>query len=247
VPRERRAVIANTVSVASLLVISVVTVWAVAGTGPARSNWIRTGAGMAPVALTDAAALGNPAAPVALIVFSDFQCPYCRAFALGTLPAVIERYVRPGKVLVAFRHFPLDIHSDARRAAEFAECARRKGRFWELHDAIFRNTSGFKGDWLASVAATAGMPSSFFADCPSAAAVERINQDIALGAVLEATSTPTLLIGPIGSDRTVRIARVLKGASTPEAVGDAIDTVLGRTPQRGKDAAEPVTNGGRDE
>ena len=235
---ERRAIIANTISVASLLAIGVVTVWAVAGTGPARSDRARASAGAEPVALTEAAVLGNPTAPVALIVFSDFQCPYCRAFARGTLPAVIEGYVRSDKVLLAFRHFPLDIHSDARRAAELAECARRKGRFWDLHDAIFNDTKGFSGDWLTRVATAAGMPPAFFADCPAAAAGARVEQDAALAAVLDVTSTPTVLLGPIAPDGTVRIARTLKGASTPAALGQEIDMLLAER-DRGQQRRQP--------
>ena len=177
---KRQAQIANTISIASLLAIAGVGLWGVEGTPPARAVRVASAAGMEPVSLVDAPTLGNPSAPLALVMFSDFQCPYCRAFARATLPVVIERYVRPGKLLLAFKHFPLDIHGDARRAAELADCARRKARFWELHDAIFRDTAGFEGDWLTRVATMAGMPPAFFADCPFSAAAERVNQDVAV-------------------------------------------------------------------
>lgn len=79
-----------------------------------------------PVSLEGAAIKGNASAPIALIEFSDFQCPYCAAFARETLPQLEAMYVGSGKVLVAFRHLPLPtIHPFSRAAAEAAVCNRQ--------------------------------------------------------------------------------------------------------------------------
>ncbi len=76
---------------------------------------------------------GDPAATVAIIAFSDFQCPYCRVFAQDTWPALQKEYIDTGQVRFAFRHLPLDsIHLQARRIAEAAECASRHSSFREI-------------------------------------------------------------------------------------------------------------------
>src|SRR5262245_37660949 len=71
-----------------------------------------------PISLDGATLQGNPRAKVALVVYSDFQCPFCAKFGQETLPGIQARYVKPGRVLVAFRQFPLNIHAFARKAAE---------------------------------------------------------------------------------------------------------------------------------
>src|SRR5688572_28674286 len=72
----------------------------------------------APMPIAGAATLGKPKAPVAMIVYSDFQCPYCKTFALETLPQIIKSFVHCGRVLLAFRNLPIEqIHPHAKAAA----------------------------------------------------------------------------------------------------------------------------------
>jgi protein-disulfide isomerase len=64
-----------------------------------------------------------------MLIFSDFECPFCQRFAANLLPTILKDYVQTGKVVVAFRHFPLqNIHKQALRAAEIAECSRQQGK-----------------------------------------------------------------------------------------------------------------------
>lgn len=82
--------------------------------------------------------LGNPEAPVTIVEFSDFQCPFCRRFYLSTLPEIKEKYVKTGKVKFIYRDFPLtSIHDMAKTYAEAGECADDQGKFWAIHDKIF--------------------------------------------------------------------------------------------------------------
>jgi protein-disulfide isomerase len=82
---------------------------------------------------------GDGAAPVWVIVASDFQCPYCRIWHDETYPALVKDYVRAGKIRMAYLNYPLNSHKNAWPAAEAAMCASAQGMFWEMHDVIFAN------------------------------------------------------------------------------------------------------------
>ena len=90
-----------------------------------------------PLPLEGAAIRGNRSATVAIVEYSDFKCPACGQFATGTLPAIERRYVDTGKVLLAFRQYPMDRRPLAQKAAEAAICAGDQGKFWEMHDQLF--------------------------------------------------------------------------------------------------------------
>lgn len=96
---------------------------------------------MAPV---EVRAKGNPQAPITVVELSDFQCPWCRRFTIETLPALEREYIAPGKVRLVFINFPLtEIHRNAAAAHEAAMCAARQGKFWPMHDILFRKQE----DW----------------------------------------------------------------------------------------------------
>ncbi len=102
---------------------------------PAEKASIENGADDDPV-------LGNPNAPVTIIEFGDFQCPYCKKFHDDTFPMLKKTYIDTGKAKFVYRDFPLEnIHPNARPAAEAAECADDQGKFWEYHNALYRDQS----------------------------------------------------------------------------------------------------------
>lgn len=82
---------------------------------------------------------GDAAAPVWVIVASDFQCPYCQMWHAETYPTLVKDYVQTGKIRLAYLNYPLNSHRNAWPAAEAAMCAGAQGMFWEMHDAIFNN------------------------------------------------------------------------------------------------------------
>jgi protein-disulfide isomerase len=82
---------------------------------------------------------GDSAAPVWVVVASDFQCPYCRIWHAETYPTLVKDYVRTGKIRMAYLNYPLNSHKNAWPAAEAAMCASVQGMFWEMHDALFAN------------------------------------------------------------------------------------------------------------
>lgn len=79
---------------------------------------------------------GDPDAPVRIIEFSDFQCPFCRRFAFETAPALREEFVETGIATIEYRHLVI-LGAESQRAAEAAECAGTQGFFWEFHDLLF--------------------------------------------------------------------------------------------------------------
>src|SRR3990172_5625253 len=91
-----------------------------------------------PISIGDAPTIGAATSPGAMIVFSDFECPFCGKFARESWPSLRQAYVNTGRVIVAFRHMPLEtIPPLSLRAAEAANCGARQGRFWQLHDQLF--------------------------------------------------------------------------------------------------------------
>jgi protein-disulfide isomerase len=82
--------------------------------------------------------LGNPNAPVKIVEFSDFECPFCRRFYQDTFPQLKKEYIDTGKVALYYRHLPLPMHPNAKPFANAAECANEQGKFWQMHDQIFK-------------------------------------------------------------------------------------------------------------
>ncbi|MDX1595865.1 MAG: DsbA family protein [Nitrosopumilaceae archaeon] len=90
------------------------------------------------ISIDDDPIRGNPDAPITIIEFSDYQCPFCAKFYVQTLPLIIEEYIEPGKVNLVYRDFPIQSsHPNAMPAAVAAECANDQGKYWEYHDILF--------------------------------------------------------------------------------------------------------------
>lgn len=107
---------------------------------PKDSASIGEAAGVIPVSDLgdDDPVLGSPEAPVTIVEFSDFQCPFCRRFYTQTLREIKDQYVKTGKAKFVYRDFPLtSIHDMAQKYAEGAECADEQGKFWLMHDKVF--------------------------------------------------------------------------------------------------------------
>ena len=169
---------------------------------------------------------GEATAPVALIEFSEFQCPYCRRFAAETLPIIEREYVNTGKLVIAFRHLPLQsIHPYALGAATAAECADAAGKFWPMHDSLFQDTD-LTEENLLHKARGLGLDGKKFADCLRRTPVTQIQRDIDLAKSLNITGTPTFLLGRRLPNGDVRVEQAIRGASTPEQMRQGIDKLL---------------------
>lgn len=155
------------------------------------------------VSADDDAVLGNPDAPVTIIEFSDFQCPFCRKFYNETLPQIKKDYLLTGKAKLVYRDFPLvQIHPGATPAAESAECAKEQGKFWEMHDVIFEEqekqgsgTVQFTADDVKKWAAKIGLNTSKFNQClDSGKYKQEVEKDLADGSAAGVTGTPAVFV-----------------------------------------------------
>jgi protein-disulfide isomerase len=133
----------------------------------------------APVELTGSALEGSRDAPIALVMFSDFECPFCRSFAVSMLPSFRDEYINTGKVLVSFRHLPLKIHKSARLAAQAAVCAAEQDKFWTLHDTFFAEPSSLRN--IDKAMNDIGADTAGFASCKvSERTSKAVESDLAL-------------------------------------------------------------------
>ena len=96
------------------------------------------------ISIDDDPIIGNPDAPITIVEFSDFQCPFCARFHIQTLPLLLEEYIEKSKAKLVFRDFPIQsIHPNALPASVAAECANDQNKFREMHDALFENQNNW--------------------------------------------------------------------------------------------------------
>ncbi len=137
---------------------------------------------------------GPEDAPVTLVEFTDYQCPFCRRHIDRVYPWIRSEY--GDRVRYVIRNFPLPSHPQADKAAEAAECAFEQGKFWPYHDILFENQIALAPDDLKRYAADVGLDEEAFADClDSGAKAEAVTHDVEVGRELGVRLTPTFFIG----------------------------------------------------
>ena len=154
------------------------------------------------VSVDDDPALGNKKAPVTVIEFSDFECPFCRSFWRDTLPLIKSTYIDTGKVRFVYRDFPLSFHPGAQVAAEAAECAEDQGKYWEMHDKIFQEqdkqgqgTIQFSKTDVVKWAGQVGLNMGQLNQCLDAGKYRaEVNNDLAAGTAAGVSGTPSFFI-----------------------------------------------------
>jgi protein-disulfide isomerase len=186
-------------------------------TGPVRAR------------ITDAPALGRPDAPVTIVEFSDYQCPFCQRFAATTLPLLRKDYIDAGKVRYVFRDYPLaQLHPNARPAAEAAHCAGEQGKYWEMHDVLFQNQQALNPSQLAEHARSIGLDGATFQRCLSSGRnAKRIDRGLADGAAAGVQGTPGFVIGLTKAGDTVE-GTPIRGALPLETFRQIINQLLTR-------------------
>lgn len=186
------------------------------------------GSGVAGDLEDDDPMLGNPEAPVALVEFSDFQCPFCRRMYGDALPLLKEKYIKTGKIKFIYRDFPLtSIHSLAQKYAEAGECADEQGKFWPMHDKIFdeQNSRGqgtitdFSVEDIKRWALEIGLEGVKFDEClDSGKYTEEVSKDFRDGQNAGVQGTPATFVN----------GRLISGAVPISVFEQAIEEELAK-------------------
>ena len=159
---------------------------------------------------------GPESAPIQIVEYSDFQCPYCSRVN-PTLTQIKETY--GDKVAVAFRNFPLPMHKEAPKAGEAAYCAQEQGKFWEYHDVLFENQRAQQDEDLKKYAEQVGIDGAKFAEClDSSKYAERVEADKKSGEAFGVSGTPAFFVNGV----------FINGARPFEAFAEVIDQEVAR-------------------
>ncbi|MCV0392592.1 MAG: DsbA family protein [Nitrosopumilus sp.] len=174
--------------------------------------------------------IGDPDAPITIIEFSDFQCPFCARFHIQTLPLILQEYIDQGKVKLVFRDFPIQsIHPNALPAAVAAECANEQGQFRAMHDMLFDNQNEWNDQEtviavsiFSQYATAIQLDQEKFDSCLSSGKyIDEIIKDLDDGRDYGVTGTPGFFVG---NDKLGYVE--LKGAQPFDSFKKIIDVQL---------------------
>ena len=183
--------------------------------------------------LDDDAVLGNADAPVTIIEFSDYECPFCKTYFTNTYSEIKKNYIDTGKVKVVFRDFPLSFHDPlATTEAMAVECARKQGGdkvYFEFHDLIFKNTTsngnGLTVEKLYGFATDLGLNATDLQTCVESKEFEQeVKADLNYASTVGISGTPSFYIGKSGI-KTIK-AELIVGAQPFTTFKQAIDKYL---------------------
>ena len=172
------------------------------------------GVGTAPIAEGERPFKGVAEAPILIIEFSEYECPFCNR-VLPTLDQLHEEYA--GQIKHVFMNYPLPFHANAQKASEAAECAADQGKFWEMHDMLFANSAALDVASIKGYAQSIGLDTATFSQClDSGAKTALVNQHLAAGEAAGVSGTPTYIIN----------GKTVVGAQPIDAFRAAIDAAL---------------------
>jgi protein-disulfide isomerase len=150
------------------------------------------------VRLDQGFSLGSSEAPLAMVEFTDYECPFCRQFQSTTFAEIRKQYIDTGKVRFVVRDFPLVNHPHAFPAAEAARCAADQGQFWQMHDALFSDPSQLVQKRLIQHAEALKMDVEVFRSCLQNGQHKlEIQNEMQIATSLQVQGTPSFLIGKV--------------------------------------------------
>jgi len=180
-----------------------------------------------PATVDDDAVLGEEDAPITLIEFTDYQCPFCGRHFTQTHNQIKANYIDTGKVKLITRDFPLSFHPHAQKASEATECADDQGKFWEMHDLLFEQQASWSNTTDAPAtfkgfAADLGLNAGTFDSClDSGKYAAEVAKDMADGSAAGIDGTPGFwILGPDGQSQKI------SGAYPYESFKAAFDGML---------------------
>lgn len=185
------------------------------------------------VSVDDDPVLGNKNAPITIVEFVDYECPFCKRFFDETLPQIKKEYIDKGKVKLVMRDLPLSFHQNAHKESQAAECAREQGgdsAYYKYHDEIFRRTisngTGLALDQLQVIANDIGFNGSALQTCLDSEKYKaEVDRDLADASSYGASGTPTFFIGKSDPSGTFTGTKLV-GAQGFDAFKTIIDEAL---------------------
>ncbi len=145
--------------------------------------------------------MGRDDAPVTIVEFTDYQCPFCRKYHTDNFADLKKNYIDTGKVRFASRDLPLDFHPNAQRAAEAAWCAGEQNKYWELRDTMIINSGDLSKDAITKYAQTNRLDLASFQACVDADKYKaEIQKSVADAGTVGISGTPSFVIGKTATD-----------------------------------------------
>jgi protein-disulfide isomerase len=181
------------------------------------------------IAISNEPSKGSAAAKITLVEVSDYHCPFCRRQTLQTMPQLMAEYVNSGKVRYVFVDYPIaQLHPDAFKSHEAADCAGEQGKYWQMHDILFTNTPAKDVAQLVSEAQMIGLDTTAFAACmKSGKHAPAINDSIARMQQLGVGGTPLTLIGLTPAPGApMKVIASVYGAKPYAEFKEALDAAL---------------------
>jgi len=140
--------------------------------------------------------LGKADAPLTLVMFTDYQCPFCSRFEAQTLPEIKKQYIDTGKLRFVVRDLPLPFHANAARAAEAVHCAEEQGKYWELREKLVSNGDKLDAKQLPLLATSAGLDTDKFSAClESGRHSEKVKSSVTSAGTVGISGTPSFVVG----------------------------------------------------
>lgn len=140
--------------------------------------------------------LGAPDAPITMVEFTDYQCPFCQRFHSATFYELKKNYIDTGKVRFYSRDLPLDFHPNAFRAAEAARCAGEQGQFWRMRDVLASNPSKLSAEQIHGYAEEIKLDGAKFKACLESGKFKKaIEDDVKAAQALGVNGTPSFIVG----------------------------------------------------
>jgi protein-disulfide isomerase len=169
--------------------------------------------------------LGTESAPVAMVEFSDLQCPYCARYALQTFPLVKRAYIDKGLLHYAAVDFPLPMHPYAIPAAVATRCAGEQGKFWQYRESVFADQSQLASDPFDALASKLGLDVAKFKTCRRDLRQDAVVRDNLQMAMRDGiASTPTFMIGRVVDGEFQ--GETVTGARSFDEISKRIDAYL---------------------
>lgn len=173
-------------------------------------------------------ARGSVDAPITMVEFLDYECPFCQRFHTATMPTLLKEYVETGKLRIVMRDNPLPFHENAMPAARAARCAAEQGTevYWQVADAMASGSTPLGEALISDLASHFGLDAAQLAECASSDRYDTaIQADVAAAAEAGLSGTPMFIVGPSRPDGQFR-GRVIRGAYPIETFRAAIDDAL---------------------